>query len=1546
MKGKQEMVDLSGDPNKEKLRKVTNYGDFGIHREGPGTWTISHMPTKARVANFQSQEQAKRAVYRLKTETTGWNFSDPEKMPKELSQTVPPILKQVLNEFAPETLPERGPRAPEAPKKVKAGPEKMNKATGLTPSQEKFVTDKLQGYELPAGKEEKALKIKVPGDGEFTVRNELQANNLYRKITGEDLPNVNPNILAGKAESGKLASKATIHHPKTTAEPTKYNEKASAYGKSSTQAALRIYGTPEKAIEKLNEQLRVQGEDMEADQRRLTTQTIKKLEVKQQAINAVTDAIRELKPNGGVVSIKDLRERLGGGAADKLAEAIDNGAIDTTRGDTKINKPDELFRDIVGVQLKGGAAKEAAEVADISKKPLAERIAMARQAYDPPEIEKTTKPWGTEDWDQSKRNAYKQQFREKYGLTEKQLDEIDLRKESGLSPEAKRAFGMKAQPSKEYQASEKHMPGQTEKPNVNTDETIIREMVAAKDSARSGGLVSISDLRAASSLKGEAFDKAVLDLAEKGVIALHRHDAPLHLSEEQRNAMVREKVSGKGTQETGYDYYIGAAFRNPDAPEIKAALAGKPSEKPMIPLGSPTTTESGGLKAGDKVQWKEGGMTLKGEVKGFDKKGNALVHDIDGGETVTVKPERLKPRGDQETLASRPSWRDVKRLEGAPKTFEEAQQLVRDVRSEYRQRSGEREGTLYLNHQGIAVFASAGKQAGVKNVSGGIEGVNMQLGSLQKIADKLRERAGNYDNGQTLNTLADQIETAIADANAQGYKAIPVVNAAAESVIRKKTIREEDYHGWQRRAGLLKDERGGQVAEHFKDNPTYQHIRKQLIDHGYPEDEIVLNVEAAAKLASGQHEDYGVSVNDANDYLHSYYNHLAQTYGPEILEGNIRVAPSAKRSLEDVREIRGVQRPARSSPMATGTATAGRPGGRQVGSTNAPAMASGIQSRGTAGSETPNGPPGAKERTPAQRTEGTQQVKSRSSGTILGSGFGSLQGLFEKGKQQSPSKPLPNVGKFNIGAIERSAAKVEAKRAGSQPKTAREYFDNVIARDLAPTKQKGVNQPLIREAQEALKTAAIKTDKGKMSQPQTEAIIQASDDLMTAARMGDHKAIIDARKALRKAQIGQEYQTSALGKAGAIAKEAGGTLKALGQSSRSAVFGADLSFPLRQAWALTVNPLNWGNAARAGKNAMYQALKSKEGAKRVQETLRNHESFGLAQERGLELSTFGKGEEVYQGIENVEKLPLVGKIYERTEAANTAFLDYLRLQKFHSEVQTLEKKGITGNQRVRAERAIAEAVNTMTGKTDLGSGKFKGMTDALQGTVMTSPQLNVSRLQQLNPVKYAQLYKESPQAAKLMARETGLSAATIIGLGMLGTVAGVGKFVTDRKDPDFGKFRAGKVTHDLSGGLLPQIKLALEIGDYVGAEGKNLFAHSKKTEKAIGTEREEMLSRAGSYIRTRETPLAGLAHDIAIKGKDIEGNKMTVRDLLTKSGAARASWRAFGPAYIGDFYDGFKQGTGTGFQTLPTFFGGQETVITPQMEKKRREAKKKAQSRK
>jgi hypothetical protein len=86
-------------------------------------------------------------------------------------------------------------------------------------------------------------------------------------------------------------------------------------------------------------------------------------------------------------------------------------------------------------------------------------------------------------------------------------------------------------------------------------ELILEQMVEVEPAALNGALVSLRDLHRSLEFKDidkDAFDAAVLRLAEQGRVSLHRDDHPGALAEEQREEGVTD---GRG------NYYIGIARR-------------------------------------------------------------------------------------------------------------------------------------------------------------------------------------------------------------------------------------------------------------------------------------------------------------------------------------------------------------------------------------------------------------------------------------------------------------------------------------------------------------------------------------------------------------------------------------------------------------------------------------------------------------------------------------------------------------------------------------------------------------------------------------------------------------------------------------------------------------------------------------------------------------------------------------------------------------------------------------------------------------------------
>lgn len=181
---------------------------------------------------------------------------------------------------------------------------------------------------------------------------------------------------------------------------------------------------------------------------------------------------------------------------------------------------------------------------------------------------------------------------------EKRKDTIEqlqkrITERPAVEPEAAPAAPEQATPSTTKAAPRRVARASTK---ANTDADVIRAMAEVKPSVKTGGLVPVSEMRAKSKLKGDAFDSAVLDLARKGVIALHRHDFPTSLKPEELAGMIREKAPDAGTQGTGYDYYVGAAFRDTNNPTIAEALKAKP-KRGRVTVG-PIEESKGGTVLG------------------------------------------------------------------------------------------------------------------------------------------------------------------------------------------------------------------------------------------------------------------------------------------------------------------------------------------------------------------------------------------------------------------------------------------------------------------------------------------------------------------------------------------------------------------------------------------------------------------------------------------------------------------------------------------------------------------------------------------------------------------------------------------------------------------------------------------------------------------------------------------------------------------------------------------------------------------------------------
>ena len=246
------------------------------------------------------------------------------------------------------------------------------------------------------------------------------------------------------------------------------------------------------------------------------------------------------------------------------------------------------------------------------------------------------------------------------------------------------------------------------------------------------------------------------------------------------------------------------------------------------------------------------------------------------------------------------------------------QSVIPDSRAEFRQ-STEGAGTLWLNEQGAIVIAAAAAEGGVTlgAADRGFLGVSMSLPSVRKTLVALRNRAEQY--GAPVEALTGTLEEAMQDAIANGQRAVVISDTATNRTLthRKQTIREERYHQWQQTHGLMTIDVADMLYDELQSDPVFQQIQSVLLDPaaeggGYINDPALLITEAAAKMASGQWQQYGVdSEAEGLNFLHRYMRAAVEMAGPQILQARIIGTPQAQGVFEDVRTIKGVAGPAR-----------------------------------------------------------------------------------------------------------------------------------------------------------------------------------------------------------------------------------------------------------------------------------------------------------------------------------------------------------------------------------------------------------------------------------------------------------------------------------------------------------------------------------------------------------------------------------------------------------------------------------------------------------
>lgn len=455
-----------------------------------------------------------------------------------------------------------------------------------------------------------------------------------------------------------------------------------------------------------------------------------------------------------------------------------------------------------------------------------------------------------------------------------------------------------------------------------------------------------------------------------------------------------------------------------------------------------------------------------------------------------------------------------------------------------------------------------------------------------------------------------------------------------------------------------------------------------------------------------------------------------------------------------------------------------------------------------------------------------------------------------------------------------------------------------------------------------MRNAADLIKRKKMSDAQQGRIMDAAEELMVAGRLGDKKQIREARRALKTA-------VSNLQERGAIARAAIKTGRAVGEVARSIQtlrYGSDISFAFRQAGPLTMNAGNILNTLRAFKNA-YHALgreeaggktiiPSSKGASYIRGELEKHAQYELGKKAGLELALYGHPEEVYS--DNIAaRLPWI----KRTEAANEAFIDYMRLQEFGKFVKRIDKNTPEA-QRNDAYKRAAEVVNTLTGRASLGEGKIRDLAQVANG-IMGAPRLSLSRIKMADPTWLVREYYRNPEVGKQMARELFGNAVTWGGLLTAGAATGAFSVVWDPDDRDFGKIVVGKTRYDATGGLLPVLKLGWKALDLATGIGVEAVKGTRRAKEEREQAQEAAANQAKSYLRSRLGPLASYVADLVVYGQDYERRPVTLRSAVNPRDPNFAGYRLLAPLGAENVVEAAqKGGAGRVARTAPFEFVG------------------------
>lgn len=316
---------------------------------------------------------------------------------------------------------------------------------------------------------------------------------------------------------------------------------------------------------------------------------------------------------------------------------------------------------------------------------------------------------------------------------------------------------------------------------------------------------------------------------------------------------------------------------------------------------------------------------------------------------------------------------------------------------------------------------------------------------------------------------------------------------------------------------------------------------------------------------------------------------------------------------------------------------------------------------------------------------------------------------------------------------------------------------------------------------------------------------------------------------------------------------------------RAIMASADVSAPFRQGIVMIGRKEFYTSMPD-----MLKSYGSKDVFEAVQLEIRENPYYRLFKEHDLALTLVGKDARLMDREEAFmtrasDHIPII----KQSNRAYVAYLNKLRADVASSILTKWKDAGVDIDD-PKMLKALFDYINTATGRGSLGSFNRSA---PLLNSLFFSTRLIASRFKLLNPLWYAKLYKADPQ--RLVFKEAvkdvskfAMAAGTALSLAML---AGA-EVEWDPSKPDGLKVKINNSRIDVSGGIVPWVRLYTNIGKFVndayvrGEEDKSPF-------------RQTASKRIGKFLRNKESPVASLIHDF-LDGQTAIGEKFDTKEAV------------------------------------------------------------------